>query len=206
MKASIFLRYGILFSLLGGCSMFSTDTLSPNEDLQTINQPLKTVPVNIHDYVKKLGKQLLLTSKAIKLNQSIAVGTFLPIGSIGSKHNHLLQTNPAGHQIQESLVTFASQAGLNVLEFKTMAGIKLQGNLDMMLSRQISELKQNINASYYLTGTYVQQGDLVIVNARLIELSTNIVIAAATDQIPASALWHQDKILMKNNAIYRQAY
>jgi TolB-like protein len=208
MKMSTFLQYGFLLSLLSGCSIFSFETLLTNNDGQDSDATVAPADANLHYYTEKLGKQLLLSSQLINFNQTIAVGTFLPLTDINIQNKPLSHINPAGHQLQESLVTFVSNSGLKVVEFKTMANIKLQNNLDIMLSREASELKQQLNVSYYLTGTYVQQDDLLIVNARLIELSDNTVIAAATQQIPANFLWHQHpgKVLMKHNGLYRQSY
>jgi TolB-like protein len=111
-----------------------------------------------------------------------------------------------GLQIQESLMTFATQAGLKVIEYKTMPNIKISDQADKMLSRQVNELNPRIAADYFLTGTYTLQETNTIVNIRLIQVPENIVLAAATDYVPNDAMWSASKISMKHNQIYRNAY
>ena len=160
------------------------------------NGNFDTTENSIHYYVEQLARQLFLTSQAIKLNQSVAVGTFLPITDLGGKHAPL--SNALGQQIQESLVTLAAQAGLNVIEFKTTKAIKIQKNQDVMLSRQVNELNPHFDTDYYLTGTYYTQNQNVVVNVRLIEVATSNVIAAATDFMPASIISSQPGMARAN--------
>jgi TolB-like protein len=111
-----------------------------------------------------------------------------------------------GLQIQESLMTFATQAGLKVIEYKTMPNIKISEQSDKMLSRQVNELSPTISADYFLTGTYTLQENNTMVNIRLIQVPENIVLAAATDYVPNDVMWSNSKISMKHNQIYRSAY
>ena len=158
---------------------------------------------SIHYYAEKLAEQFFLTSEKIDLNKTIVVGTFLPMSEISG--NNLPQTNPIAHQLQESFVTIATQVGLKVVEFKAMSQIKIKNNQDIMLSRQVAELNPNINADYYLTGTYSGHKEQLVVNVRLIALPSNIVVAAATDYIPVDVMEYQSHIKLKNNQIYRGA-
>ncbi|MFT7506832.1 MAG: TolB-like protein, partial [Gammaproteobacteria bacterium] len=105
-----------------------------------------------------------------------------------------------------SLMTFATQAGLKVIEYKTMPNIKISDQADKMLSRQVNELNPRIAADYFLTGTYTLQETNTIVNIRLIQVPENIVLAAATDYVPNDVMWSTSKISMKHNQIYRNAY
>jgi TolB-like protein len=95
-------------------------------------------------------------------------------------------------------------------------------------------LHKKINAQYFLTGTYSEQENSLVVNARLIELSSQNVVAAATDYIPTIALHSKEDLLrtqqellqskqdllqnkkdlmeskqittMKNNQLYRKSF
>jgi len=180
-----------------------------NANAQSIGQDGPGVgKQSVHYYVEQLARQLFMTSKAINFNQSVAVGTFLPMTDIGGKNMPL--SNVLGLQIQESLVTLATQAGLNVIEFKAARGIKIQKNQDVMLSRKLSDINTQIEADYYLTGTHYIQDQSVVVNARLIDVATQDVIAAATDVIPRSVMWDfpeksRAKITMIGSNIYRRS-
>ncbi|MFT5311894.1 MAG: TolB-like protein [Paraglaciecola sp.] len=197
---------GCVLTLLSACSVFSSDDTASQHAPPAFAERAytDTSKLSIHHYVEQLTRQLLLTAQGINLKQTVAVGTFLPTQSINGKN--MPTTNVLGQQIQESFVTLATQAGLNVIEFKTAKAIKIQHNQDLMLSRQISEINPYIQADYYLTGTYTAQQDNLAINARLIETSSQRVIAAATDFIPSNVMWAQGKVMMQDNSIYRRAY
>lgn len=158
----------------------------------------------IHKHVENLARQLFSTSQTLDSENILAVGTILP--ALHSGGDPLPAHSALGLQIQESLMTFATQAGLKVIEFKTMPNIKISDQADRMLSRKVDELNSSISADYFLTGTYTLQENTIMVNIRLIQIPQNIVLAAATDYIPNDAMWSSAKVTLKNNQIYRNGY
>lgn len=183
---------------LNGCSQ------TPNE-VDTAATPYTEMVAmpeeNLHQHMIYLANDLFSTSKELSVRYPIAVGTFLPIKHIDGKS--LPQEVEIGHLIQESFVTLGAQAGLNVIEFKTMPAIQLTEGQDIMLSRDIAVLNKEFNAKYYLTGTYSEQNNSLIVNARIIDISTLSVKAAATRYMPLDIAATQNKLSLKNNMIYR---
>ncbi|MDX2369457.1 MAG: FlgO family outer membrane protein [Colwellia sp.] len=204
----------ISVSCITACSNFSGDffesangseSVTPKQEVSSSSKNL------IHQHVTRLANTLFSSAKNIKLNQSVAVGTFLPVSLINEKSK--LEQNHIGLQIQESFITLGSQAGLNIIEYKTMSSIMIQQGSDVMLSRNTQNLHEKINAQYFLTGTYSEQENSLVVNARLIELSNQNVVAAATDYIPTVSLrskqdlsQSKQKITMKNNMLYRKSF
>ncbi|XQW84739.1 FlgO family outer membrane protein [Thalassotalea piscium] len=197
----------VLSSFLLSCAQSPISDENSETNQENVSDPTLTqVQANqmIHQRMMILANKLFSTAQGIVPSKPVAVGTFLPVSQLGEK---LMPTdNLIGHQVQESLITLGTQAGLNVIEFKTMPSVKLQSNYDIMLSRNIEELSNNFNAYYYLTGTYTEQTDSYIVNARIIELKTQRVVAAATDYIPIDIMSTQRKVGMKNNMLYRNSY
>lgn len=159
--------------------------------------------IMVHQNVTRLANKLFANAKNIHLAQSVAIGTFLPIHLTNAPD--LAEQDFIGLQIQESFITLAAQAGLNVVEFKTVSAIKIASNADVMLSRNIKDLKDDVNVQYFLTGTYSEHDNKLMVNARIIELSNQRVIAAATDTIAMPSLNNQQKTSMKNNMLYRKS-
>jgi TolB-like protein len=189
-------------TLISGCAI--TDLMDESEDIVDVTG-LNMHPSNIlHRHVEKLVRQLLSTSQLIDKTNTVAVGTILP--TIHSNGESLPSHLALGLQIQESLMTFATQAGLKVIEYKTMPNIKISKQSDKMLSRQVNELNPTISADYFLTGTYTLQESSTIVNIRLIQIPENIVLAAATDYVPNDVMWSTSKVTLKNNQIYRNGY
>jgi TolB-like protein len=189
-------------TLISGCAI--TDLMDESEDIVDVTG-LNMHPSNIlHRHVEKLVRQLLSTSQLIDKTNTVAVGTILP--TTHSNGESLPSHLALGLQIQESLMTFATQAGLKVIEYKTMPNIKISKQSDKMLSRQVNELNPTISADYFLTGTYTLQESSTIVNIRLIQIPENIVLAAATDYVPNDVMWSSSKVTLKNNQIYRNGY
>jgi TolB-like protein len=189
-------------TLISGCAI--TDLMDENEDIADVTG-LNMHPSNIlHRHVEKLIRQLLSTSQLIDKTNTVAVGTILP--TTHSNGESLPSHLALGLQIQESLMTFATQAGFKVIEYKTMPNIRISKQSDKMLSRQVNELNPTISADYFLTGTYTLQESSTIVNIRLIQIPENIVLAAATDYVPNDVMWSTSKVTLKNNQIYRNGY
>lgn len=197
----------ISLSCLTACSNLSGDYFETASGYEpaTVQPQIAGVSENsIHQHVTRLANRLFSSAKNMKLNQSVAVGTFLPVSLISDES--MLEQRHIGLQIQESFITLGSQAGLKIIEYKAMSAIKIQKGTDVMLSRDTQNLHGEINAQYFLTGTYSEQDDGLVVNARLIELSSQNVVAAATDYIPTVTLKSKENITMKNNLLYRNTY
>ncbi len=185
-----------------GCAM--TDLIGDSDDIDDVTASNAHPSDSLHKHVEKLARQLLSTSQFIDTNNTVAVGTILP--TMISSGEPLPSHTALGLQIQESLMTFATQAGLKVLEYKTMPNIKISEQADKMLSRQVDDLNPTMAADYFLTGTYTLQETNTMVNIRLIQVPENIVLAAATDYVPNDAMWSASKVTLKNNQIYRNGY
>jgi TolB-like protein len=189
-------------TLISGCAI--TDLMGESKDVADVTVSSAHPSNTLHRHVENLARQLLSTSQLIDKTNVVAVGTILP--TMHTNGEPLPSHLALGLQIQESLMTFATQAGLKVIEYKTLPTIKISAHADKMLSRQVNELNPTIAADYFLTGTYTLQENNTIVNIRLIQIPENIVLAAATDYVPNDAMWSTSKISMKNNQIYRNAY
>lgn len=202
MRIKLILSLITLFgSLLCGCTM--TDLMNNSHDLTSVRNADAHPSNTLHGHVEKLVRQLLSTSQLIDSTKTVAVGTILP--TLQSSGESLPTDSALGLQIQESLMTFVTQAGLKVVEYKTMSNIKINRQADRMLSRQVDDLNPTVSADYFLTGTYTEQENSTLVNIRLIQIPENIVLAAATDYIPNDTMWSQTKVRMKHNQIYRNA-
>ncbi|NRD71810.1 hypothetical protein HQQ94_00775 [Shewanella sp. VB17] len=205
---TLFLPFLIL-NLLSACTSFNSDEhfwADDDKDTDEKNTSIITCDneqMLIHKNVTNLANNLFFSAKNIRLAQSVAVGTFLPINL--TNNSSLAEQNFIGLQIQESFITLATQAGLSVVEFKTSSTIKITPHADVMLSRNIEDLPSDINAQYFLTGTYSEHNNKLMVNARIIELENQRVIAAVTDYITIPSLYNKQKITIKDNMIYRKA-
>jgi TolB-like protein len=205
MKTLLFLPCCLF--LLTGCVGLSSSTLFNQSEPLASNKGAVTSLSHkkpIHYYVTRLAQQLFDTSSNIDLNRAIAVGTILPVQHTSG--NKLPMYGAYGLQIQESLMTLSTQAGLHVVDFKAMPMIKVGENFDMMLSRELAELSTLVKADYYLTGTYSEQENSLVVNIRLVDIPSKQILAAATDYIPVNTMWSRSKVNVRDQIIYRNEY
>jgi len=160
---------------------------------------------SVHYYSATLAQQMLSNPLSINPNSTIAVGTFLPAVTLNHTKDKN-RINDLGVQVQESLTVLFTQAGFNLIEYKTTNNIKVKQNQDIMLSRDITNLKGNHTIDYFLSGTILEQETSYIVNAKLIKISNKNVIAAATEIMPRNIFWSKEKVLQQNGKLYRSEY
>jgi TolB-like protein len=192
-------------AILSGCSTAPNDEAMANKQMMRNVVPA-TQQNSVHYYTQRIANQLFRSRFPLKSNAGIAIGTFTQIDSLllNDIENHPLRL--LGLQLEEGLITASINQGLKVIEFKTRANLTIKSDQDLMLSRDVSKLKASANIKYFLTGTLTEQENGVVVNARLINIANNQVMAAATDYVPMDTLWSTSKVKLKQNSIYRTGY
>jgi TolB-like protein len=122
-----------------------------------------------------------------ELARSLSSGTYMaPIGvaSFVNLDSTLESTNLVGNQIAEEFITEIRQLGLPVVDYKLTGHIKVTSSGDFVFSRDSGVLKQQVGLSNILTGTLVWNDGGLVINARIINLETGYVLAAAKGYIP----------------------
>ena len=200
--------YLVLLLFLTGCSAINNELEAYKEPKVEAQPRLAYIPASqegsVHTYIEQLARQLFDTSNNIDIEQPVLVGTFLPAKTLAASMDPELQS--LGIQLQESFATLSTQAGLTVIEFKSLPGVMITDNADVMLSRDKSKLNQPINAQYMITGNYVEQETSIVVNVKMINLSDKRLVAAATGYLPLDTLYSHNKVKMKDGLLYRGEY
>lgn len=188
-------------AILAGCSSFSAD-----DDMQVHTKDYHTPQLHkdsVHFYSQRIANQLYQSLRRINSPTRIAVGTFTPVNTLVTEQNMASPTFLLGQQLQESLMTASVHYGFTIVEFRAKPNVTITANSDLMLSRQLNELTEKQNIDYYITGTLTEQEQSVIVNARLIDVKKQHVIAAATDYVPNNVFWSSEKVRLRQGDIYR---
>lgn len=93
-------------------------------------------------------------------------------------------TSRLSNILSESFIHEMQVRGYKVVDFKTMSNIKIDSQGDFLFSRDISKLQTSLNVNYALTGTYTEYDSGVVINARIIDLKTHIILSTAQILIP----------------------
>jgi TolB-like protein len=127
---------------------------------------------------KFIAEQLTL-NKEIKSvsNVAMAITSFVNLEDVK-------ETNKLGIMLSETLIHDMQIRGYKVIDYKTMDTVKINRKGDFSFSRNILELSRNHNIQYFLTGTLGGFKNGLIVNARLIDVQSKIVISTAQAFIP----------------------
>lgn len=144
------------------------------------NGAYKARPLTKHigDYVRVMARNLVSNMDSVNDRTSIAVTNFALIDS------NLKETNLLGQQMAESFVHEFHQSKMSVVDFKATQFIRVTQTGDYVLSRDYMELKNSTPIKYVLTGTLTKHQGGYLVNARMLGMQSNIVVASAQSFIP----------------------
>lgn len=127
----------------------------------------------ISDYVAVMAQTMAENMRYLSANDAIAIASFVPLES------SLESTSVLGLHLAESFIHHMQIQGMEVVDFKTTGMIRVTEQGDFVFSRDTDELKFSYPIEYILSGTYVTTNQGVEVNARVISVKRNNVVASA---------------------------
>ena len=132
----------------------------------------------INYVVSKLSDQLTNNKDFSEVNgSSIAITSFVSLEDFKA-------TSRLSKILSENFIHEMQVRGYKVVDFKTMDKIKVDEKGDFLFSRNIAKLRKTLHIDYALTGTCVKYRKGTVVNARIIDLKTHIVLSSAQILIP----------------------
>jgi len=167
-----------IFLLICFLSLCYTNNLIA-EDFES-EWPVDTVPMMKLDEASFLNTGLHNIAVQLMKNygqyerpvEPIAVTTFVDL-------NYLYRTSPFGRFVAEQLMGELQRAGFNLMEIRKANTIMTREHYgEYILSRDINELRKDINVNFVLVGTYVVKDKYVFINARIVD-SANVVKSSA---------------------------
>lgn len=149
------------------------------QELPTWSQAHGTPMVkNINHYVRGIMHSLVDNIHYINDKTPIGVASFI---YLDGAYNH---SNLLGNQIAESFMHEVHQFGIPVIDYKTTDYIRVTEGGDFIFSRDFLELKDELPIKYVLAGTMVKHQAGILVNARIIGLTSKAIVASAQGFIP----------------------
>ena len=152
-------------------------------------------------YTERLADQLFIGLGPIQKG-AIAVVSFTELKSL-APDPYNLSLNLLGLQFQESMIAVASQRGYQVKELRLAKAVSVYPDHERQLSRDLAELATQQSVRYVIVGTLNQSEFYTTVNARLVDIQTNSVIAAASDVVPAEVLGSSEQLQLRQQKLYR---
>jgi len=156
----------------------SSSQKDSNDILIGIKKPYR----NLNDYVRSLTHELISNMNHVKPQSVLAASSFVYIDS------NFLTTPNFAKQIQESFIYEFHKVGQSIIEFKSTGFIRILPEGDFALSNDYTELKSIQPIDYILMGTLTQLIDGVQVNAKIVGVRSDAVVAAAQIIIPRNVI------------------
>ncbi|KJF90417.1 FlgO family outer membrane protein [Photobacterium leiognathi] len=162
---------------------------------------LTDTPRHTVDYfVEGLANQLVTSNQYLTASTPLAVTSFVDL-------QDMTETNWLGNVVSENFMYQMQQRGFTVVDYKSTGVIKVTSDGDFSISRNWRELASQQPVDYVLTGTMLRQSGGVLVNARIIGMRSNVVIATAQGFLPAERIGRDldfmNKIQLRNGVIMR---
>lgn len=132
-----------------------------------------------------------------------AVAGFVSADSLSFNSEDQKPLMQLGVQLEQGLVTEATKRGFTAQEFRLTNDIIISKDSDRVLSRDVTHLSGLDRVDYYITGTLVHQQDGAMVNAKVIDVRSKDVVAAATRFFPAGLFWDKEQVTTRNGRLYR---
>ncbi|MDF3125871.1 FlgO family outer membrane protein [Rheinheimera sp. 1928-s] len=154
-------------------------------------------------YTERLADQLFHKLQPLE-SGAIAVTTFADVQLMAPDTSRNSSYN-ASLQLQESMQTVATQLGYQVSEIRLNDAVLVHTGYENSLGRDLSLLAQNQQARYVITGTLTEGEVYITVNAKLIDLKSQQVLAAASSVIPVDVLWPNEQLQLRHNKLYRNS-
>lgn len=139
-------------------------------------------PRHTMDYfVESMTDELIVNNTSISARTPIAVTSFVDL-------QHLDTSSWLGNSVSEAFMYQLQHRGFKVVDYKATGSIRVTQEGDFALSRDWSDLAQEQQITYVLTGTMLRQEGGVLVNARVVAMRSRIVVAAAQGFLPADRI------------------
>lgn len=160
---------------------YPVDTHTENNQISNNETSSSPTPLlyTINDYVRNLTQDLVANMEQITSLTPLGITHFAWLDS------DLHQSNVMALQMAEGFKHEFHQYRIPVVDFKSTGFIRITVQGDFYLSRDHDDLNFDVPMDYILTGTFASHRGGVLINARVIDVSTKQIVASAQSLIPA---------------------
>jgi|YNPBryulayer2012_1023412.scaffolds.fasta_scaffold00206_11 TolB-like protein len=201
----------LLTGLVSGCASVQVTTAEPPFSAQTTPRPMESQAVgariamspayrekrpssvqNVVHGLDLLAQQLDANTRHKSAFPAVLASTFVNLDRIDD-------TSPLGRLLTEGLVARLQVRGWNLYDIRLSKAVAITPEGEFVLSRDPKRLEYQYATAAALTGTYTVTASEVLVHARIIDVSTGVVVASGEVRIPideevARLLTDQDQL------------
>lgn len=194
-----------LTAALWGCGANSANIRRPEYDVEKIRSNQRYVvdePLRLQQSETPVGRfnaQIIFLADQIERNvdRKSLENTFI-VTSFVSLEN-LAETTPFGRLLAENVIHELQVRKWKVYEVRLAKDITVNENGEFSLSRDIQKIKEMYKIGGVVTGTYSVAGNHVIVNARVMDIGTGLVMSSAQIHHPRN--YYVDGLLFREDKL-----
>lgn len=133
----------------------------------------------LNDYAEQLAMALIDNALGLTTEDLVGVASFVRF------NRSLEDTTIVGNQLSEYLMGELQSFGLSVIDFKLANNVTVTRYGDLALSRDGAKLAKSLSMDHIVTGTMIEDPRGVRINARIISVENQQLVASANLYIPA---------------------
>ena len=157
-------------------------TILPAKEYEKIFIQQSGHPIgNLNAMIIFMADQLDINNDSKYFSQPTIVSSFVSL-------DNLKESSQFGRLIAESLIHELLVRNWTVVEIKMAKTMAINSNGEFSLSRNVDEIRKKYRARSIVTGTYSVSADTVIVNGKVLNIDSGIVLSTAQISVPLDSV------------------
>ena len=136
---------------------------------------------NLNAMIIFMADQLDINNDSKYFSQPTIVSSFVSL-------DNLKESSKFGRLVAESLIHELQVRNWTVVEIKMAKTMAINSQGEFSLSRNVDEIRKKYRARSIVTGTYAVSDDTVIVNGKVLNIDSGIVLSTAQVSIPLDSI------------------
>lgn len=168
--------------------------------LQPGQRYIVSEPIGVQDSGSTVGRfnaRMIFLADQIERNadRKSLSNTFIVTSFVNL--NKLSETTPFGRLVAENIIHELQVRKWQVFEVRLTKDIVINESGEFSLSRDIMKLRDQYKIGGIVAGTYSVSGGHVIVNSRVIDINTGLVVSSGQIHLPVN--WFTDELLVNDD-------
>ena len=210
MRITCIIEALLLAVVLSGCAATTTNyptnpvagTVSAGDvaKLHPGQRYVVSEPIGVQDSGSTVGRfnaRMIFLADQIERNadRKSLSNTFIVTSFVNL--NKLSETTPFGRLVAENIIHELQVRKWQVFEVRLTKDIVINESGEFSLSRDIMKLRDQYKIGGIVAGTYSVSGGHVIVNSRVIDINTGLVVSSGQIHLPVN--WFTDELLVNDD-------